>query len=68
MPSWRIRAVTLAASFYGAGKAPAEMGGGEMIGFDATATIKRSDFGITMGIPMVSDEVDLEIVAAFTKK
>lgn len=62
------RPVTLDASFYGAGKMPQEMGGEEMIGFVATSTIKRRDFGIDMGIPLVSDEVDLEIVAAFTKK
>lgn len=62
------RPVTLDASFYGAGKAPPEMGGAEMIGFEATSRIKRSDFGIATGIPLVSDEVDLEIVAAFTKQ
>jgi polyisoprenoid-binding protein YceI len=60
--------VTLDATFHGAGKAPQEMGGVEMVGFEATATIKRSDFGVTMGIPMVSDEVALDIVAAFTKQ
>ena len=59
--------VTLDASFYGAGKAPPEMGNAEMVGFEAKSKIKRSDFGIDMGIPLVSDEVDLEIVAAFTK-
>lgn len=62
------RPVTLDASFYGAGKTSPEMGGVEMIGFEATSQIKRSDFGITTVIPMVSDEVDLEIVAAFTKQ
>ena len=60
--------VTLDAKFYGAGKAPPQMGGAEQLGFEAHTTIKRSDFGVTMGIPMVSDEVDLEIVAAFAKK
>jgi polyisoprenoid-binding protein YceI len=59
--------VTLDAEFYGAGKMPKEMGGNEMVGFDAEATIKRSDFGLSMGIPMVSDEVSLDIVAAFVK-
>lgn len=59
--------VTLEAEFYGAGKAPAQMGGQEMVGFEAETTIKRSDFGIDMGIPMVSDKVELEIVAAFVK-
>ncbi len=32
-------------------------------GFDATATIKRSDFGITNYLPMAADEVKLHIVA-----
>lgn len=30
-------------------------------GFSATATIKRSDFGIDIGVPMLADEVRLEI-------
>ncbi|MGK6320071.1 YceI family protein [Sphingomonas sp. DT-204] len=59
--------VTLAAEFYGAGKMPAQMGGKENVGFTATGTIKRSDFGVTMGIPLVSDEVKLDIAAAFEK-
>lgn len=61
------RPVTLDAAFYGAGKMPANMGGQENVGFRATATIKRSDFGVMMGIPLVSDEVKLEIAAAFQK-
>lgn len=61
------RPVTLDAQFYGAGKMPADMGGKENVGFRATATIKRSDFGISMGIPLVSDEVKLDIAAAFEK-
>ncbi|HEY0180920.1 MAG TPA: YceI family protein [Dokdonella sp.] len=32
-------------------------------GFDATATIKRSDFGITKYVPMVSDEIKVRITA-----
>jgi polyisoprenoid-binding protein YceI len=32
-------------------------------GFDATATIKRSEFGITTYLPMAADEVKLHIVA-----
>jgi polyisoprenoid-binding protein YceI len=32
-------------------------------GFDATATIKRSDFGITNYLPMAADEIKLHIVA-----
>jgi polyisoprenoid-binding protein YceI len=61
------RPVTLDASFYGAGKMPANMGGQENVGFRATGTIKRSDFGVMMGIPLVSDDVALEIAAAFQK-
>jgi len=59
--------VTLDAKFYGAGTAPKDMGGQEMVGFEAETTIKRSDFGVNMAIPMVSDEVELDIVAAFVK-
>ncbi|MFC3716634.1 YceI family protein [Luteimonas soli] len=33
----------------------------EAIGFDATATIKRSDFGVDMYVPNVGDEVKLRI-------
>lgn len=33
----------------------------DAIGFDATATIKRSDFGIDRFVPMVSDEIALRI-------
>ncbi len=61
------RPVVLAVSFYGAGKMPAAMGGAENVGFTARGTIKRSDFGIGFGIPMVSDAVTLDIAAAFTK-
>jgi len=35
--------------------------GGAKIGFDATATIKRTDYGMGMAVPMVSDEVALRI-------
>jgi polyisoprenoid-binding protein YceI len=57
--------VTLAAKFYGAGKSP--MGGKENVGFTATGSFKRSEFGVGYGIPAVSDAVKLEIVAAFVK-
>ena len=59
------RPVTLDAEFYGAGKIGPN--GGEQIGFTAETKIKRSDFGIGYIVPMVSDEVELEIVAAFAK-
>ncbi|WP_288414542.1 YceI family protein, partial [uncultured Novosphingobium sp.] len=60
--------VTLAVNFYGAGKAPAQMGGAENIGFEATTTIRRSQFGMGQMIPMLSDEVKLKIAAAFSKQ
>ena len=41
--------------------APHPMGGTPTIGFDATATLKRSDFGVDMGVPMVGDEIGLRI-------
>jgi polyisoprenoid-binding protein YceI len=37
------------------------MDGGEVAGFSATFTIKRSDFGMTAGAPAVSDEVKLMV-------
>ena len=37
------------------------MGGQPAIGFDATTTIKRSDFGVGMYAPAVSDEVEIRI-------
>lgn len=58
------RPVVLAAKFVGAGTAP--MGAHKTnVGFSATTSIKRSDFGIIYGIPLVSDKVDLVINAAF---
>ncbi len=59
--------VVLDAQFYGAGKAPQMMGGKENVGFTATGAIRRSEFNVGYGIPMVSDEVKLKITAAFQK-
>ncbi len=61
------RPVDLDAVFYGAGKAPAQMGGKENVGFRATGRILRSQFGLGFGVPMVGDEVKLDISAAFQK-
>lgn len=61
------RPVTLHTRFYGAGTLPAGMGGKENIGFTATGTILRSQFGLSTGIPMIGDAVTLEISAAFEK-
>lgn len=58
------RPVVLQARFIGAG--PAATGPRKTnIGFAATTSIKRSDFGIDYGIPLVSDRVELVINAAF---
>jgi polyisoprenoid-binding protein YceI len=59
--------VTLEVDFYGAGTMPAAMGGKENVGFEAEGKIKRSDFGLGMAVPLVSDEVELKIAAAFQK-
>lgn len=37
------------------------------LGFSGKATVKRSDFGMGAGVPMVSDEVDIIIEAEFGK-
>ena len=59
--------VILDAEFVGAGKAPAMMGGKENVGFHAKTTIKRTEFGLGFFAPVVSDEVGLDITAAFQK-
>jgi len=58
--------VVLDASFTGAGLGP--MNKAENIGFEASTTIKRSDFGVSYGVPLVSDKVPLKITVAFEKK
>ena len=61
------RPVTLEASFYGAGKPPMQMGATEVVGFHATTTIMRSQFGLGYGVPVVGDAVKLDIAAGFQK-
>ncbi|PLK24643.1 hypothetical protein C0V72_05000 [Porphyrobacter sp. TH134] len=58
--------VTFEAEFTGAGVNPFNKK--ETIGFEAETTIKRSDFGVNYGIPVVSDEVELDISVAFEKQ
>ncbi len=55
------RPLTLDAHFVGAGT----MQGKRTIGFTATGTLKRSDYGVTAVLPLVSDEVQIDIAAAF---
>lgn len=60
------RPVTLDADFYGAGTNP--MSKKLEVGFTATAKIKRSEFGLGFGLPVVTpDQVDLRIFAAFRR-
>ena len=58
--------VTLGAVFAGAGANPFSKK--ETVGFHATGTIKRSQFGIGYGVPIVSDDVRLDITVAFEKQ
>ncbi len=57
---------TLHATFASAGANP--MSKKESLGFQATSTIKRSDFGLGTAVPMVGDQVDLTITAGFEKQ
>lgn len=57
--------VTLDASFVGAGANPFNKK--DTVGFHARTTIKRSDWGMSYGIPLVTDEVRLDISVAFEK-
>lgn len=57
--------VVLDAAFVGAGTGP--MNKKDTIGFHASTKIKRSDFGISYGVPFVPDEVPLEISVAFER-
>lgn len=57
------RPVTLDATFVGAGANPRSKK--TNVGFRATGAIKRSDFGLGLAAPAVSDRVDLQINAAF---
>jgi polyisoprenoid-binding protein YceI len=58
--------VTFDAEFTGAGANPFNKKA--TIGFEAETEIKRSDFGIAYALPMVSDEVELDISVAFEKQ
>lgn len=59
----RTRPVTIDVEFVGAGMNP--MTEQLNIGFDGRTTIRRSDFGLGLAVPLVSDEVDIVIRAAF---
>ena len=58
--------IVIAAEFTGAGNSM--MGNKPTIGFEGRATLKRSDWGIAFAVPMVSDEVELDISTAWEKQ
>jgi polyisoprenoid-binding protein YceI len=60
------RPVTIHARLFGSGMNP--MSKAQSVGFIGRMPIRRSDFGISKYVPMVSDEVELVINAAFEKK
>lgn len=54
-----VKPVTLAVVHNKSGKHP--FGGKYVSGFSATASLKRSDFGMKYGLPMVGDDVSIRI-------
>ena len=59
------RPVVLKASFNGAGVNPLDKK--YTVGFNASTTLKRSDFGVKTYVPLIGDETTLRISAAFEK-
>lgn len=53
------RPVTLLARLNGSGVHP--MTGAPVVGFSAETRIKRSEFGLDVALPMVSDDIDVQI-------
>lgn len=60
------RPLTLDVTFRGGAKAP--MSGTFTLGFAATGTLKRSDYGIAAYVPLVGDDVTVRVNAEFMKK
>jgi len=58
--------VVLHVRFIGAGVNPIDKA--YTVGFEATGTIKRSDFGVKTYLPAVGDEVQLNIAGAFEQQ
>ncbi|MBU1348065.1 MAG: YceI family protein [Alphaproteobacteria bacterium] len=58
------RPVTLEVEFNQAGA----MRGAYRLGFDGETTIKRSEFGMSYGLPAIGDEVELHIEGEFVKQ
>jgi polyisoprenoid-binding protein YceI len=60
------RPIVLKARFVGAGVNPLRKA--YTVGFHVTGEFKRSDFGVKGYVPMIGDDVQLNIEAAFEKK
>lgn len=58
----RTRPLALDVVLNGAGD---NMGGVYTAGFSATGTVRRSDYGMTYGLPSVGDEIELRISGEF---
>ena len=58
--------VVLATRFNGAGTNPINKA--YTVGFDATTTLQRTDFGVKNYVPLIGDEITIRISAAFEKK
>ncbi len=58
--------IVLDATFTGAGANPFSKK--ETLGFEATTVVKRSEFGMNYALPIVSDDVELDITVAFEKQ
>jgi len=57
------KAITLKTHFIGAGVNPLDKS--FTVGFEATGTIKRSEFGVSTYAPLIGDDVRLTIAGAF---
>ncbi len=60
------KAATLKVKFNAAGTSPFDKK--YTSGFEVSGTIKRSDFGVKTYVPLIGDQVDLVISAAFEKQ
>lgn len=59
------RSVTMEVAFNQAGPS---RGNTYRVGFDGAATIRRSDFGMSYGLPAIGDEVELHFEGEFVKQ
>jgi len=60
--------ITLKARFVGAGTGVPQAGSKKTVGFHATGTVNRGDFGMGFGLALVPDPIQLELTAAFEKQ